>query len=58
MTVEAVPFVIDLRVAAGVLRRRALVVLGGINLGALAAIANLVFVPPRVDRRAMMLIRT
>ena len=58
MTVEAVPFVIDLRVAAGVLRRRALVVLGGIILGALAAIAILVFVPPRFDGRAMMLIRT
>lgn len=58
MTVEAVPFVIDLRVAAGVLRRRALVVLGGIIAGVLVAIAILVFVPPRFDGRAMMLIRT
>jgi uncharacterized protein involved in exopolysaccharide biosynthesis len=58
MTVEAVPFVIDLRVAAGVLRRRALVVLGGIVVGGLAAAAILLFVPPRFDGRAMMLIRT
>jgi uncharacterized protein involved in exopolysaccharide biosynthesis len=58
MTVEAVPFVIDLRVAAGVLRRRALVVLGGILAGALVAAAILLFVPPRFDGRAMMLIRT
>ena len=58
MTVEAVPFVIDLRVAADVLRRRALVILGGIIAGALAAAAILLFVPPRFDGRAMMLIRT
>jgi uncharacterized protein involved in exopolysaccharide biosynthesis len=58
MTVEAVPFVIDLRVAAGVLRRRALFVLGGILAGAVVAAAILLFVPPRFDGRAMMLIRT
>jgi len=58
MTVEAVPFVIDLRVAADVLRRRILVILGGIVVGALAAAAILLFVPPRFDGRAMMLIRT
>ena len=58
MTVEAVPFVIDLRVAAGVLRRRALVVLGGILTGALVAVGILLFVTPRFDGRAMMLIRT
>lgn len=58
MTVEAVPFVIDLRVAADVLRRRALVILGGILFGALVAGAILLFVPPRFDGRAMMLIRT
>ena len=58
MTVEAVPFVIDLRVAAGVLRRRALIILGGILFGALVAAAILLFVPPRFDGRAMMLIRT
>jgi len=58
MTVEAVPFVIDLRVAADVLRRRILVILGGIVVGALVAAAILLFVPPRFDGRAMMLIRT
>jgi uncharacterized protein involved in exopolysaccharide biosynthesis len=58
MTVEAVPFVIDLRVAASVLRRRALVVLAGIIVGALVAIGILVFITPRFDGRAMMLIRT
>jgi len=58
MTVEAVPFVIDLRVAANVLRRRALVVFGGIVFGALVAIGIFLFVTPRFDGRAMMLIRT
>jgi len=58
MTVEAVPFVIDLRVAADVLRRRVLVILGGILTGGLVAAAILLFVPPRFDGRAMMLIRT
>src|SRR5262249_12736225 len=39
-------------------RRRALVVLGGIVAGTLVALAVLVFVTPRFDGRAMMLIRT
>jgi uncharacterized protein involved in exopolysaccharide biosynthesis len=58
MSEEAVPFVIDLRVVASTLRRRALVIVLGLAVGALTAAAILVFVTPRFDGHAMMLIRT
>ena len=58
MTAEAVPIVIDLRSVASTLRRRALVIVLGVAAGALAAAAILLFVTPRFDGRAMMLIRT
>jgi uncharacterized protein involved in exopolysaccharide biosynthesis len=58
MTAEAVPFVIDLHVAASALRRRAIFVLGGIIVGGLVAVGILSFMTPRFDGHSMMLIRT
>jgi uncharacterized protein involved in exopolysaccharide biosynthesis len=58
MTEEAIPLVIDLRVVGATLRRRALVVVAGVVVGAVAAAGILLFATPRFDGRAMMLIRT
>lgn len=58
MTDDSAPLVIDLGVVASTLRRRALVIVSGIVLGALVAGAILLFATPRFDGRAMMLIRT
>jgi uncharacterized protein involved in exopolysaccharide biosynthesis len=58
MTAEPVPVVIDLRIVADAVRRRARVVAVGIVAGALIAAGILVFATPRFDGHAMMLIRT
>jgi uncharacterized protein involved in exopolysaccharide biosynthesis len=58
MTAEAVPFVIDLREVASTLRRRALAVVVGLAAGGITAAGILLFVTPRFDGHAMMLIRT
>lgn len=58
MTSEAVPLVIDLGSIASTIRRRALIVAGGIVAGALAAVSVLLFYPPRFDGQALVLIRT
>src|SRR5262245_36880223 len=58
MTTEAVPIVIDLGDVATRLRRRVLVVLAWLALGALAAVGILFVATPRFDGEALMLIRT
>lgn len=58
MTAEPVPLVIDLGAVAHTVRRRAYAVVIGLIAGGLAAAGILLFVTPRFDARAMMLIRT
>ncbi|MEO7083896.1 MAG: Wzz/FepE/Etk N-terminal domain-containing protein [Gemmatimonadaceae bacterium] len=55
---EPAPIVIDLNDVATRVRRRALAVLVGGVIGAIAAAGIIIFVPPRFDATAMMLIRT
>lgn len=55
---EPVPIVLDFKVIASSVRRRASVVVAGVLAGAALGGAILLLVPPRFDSRAMVLIRT